>query len=109
MPFNTNKYLENNYETSICMGDFGVIRTERLELNNGVLLSLQASEGHLCSPRSAFGPYTNIEVGFMSGMYSPFYTAFHKEFEQYYLGEYVYGQVPVTLLDKYINKIGVKQ
>lgn len=34
---------------------------------NGVRLSVQASRFHYCSPREDEGPYSSVEVGFITG------------------------------------------
>ena len=34
---------------------------------NGVRLSVQASRFHYCSPRKDKGPYSSVEVGFITG------------------------------------------
>ncbi len=48
---------------------FGIVRYDvaqlpKLKAADGFTVSCQASETHYCSPRDAFGPYYNVELGF---------------------------------------------
>ena len=47
---------------------FDLIRRnlEQITCADGFKMSVQASHGHYCSPRSDDGPYTKVEVGFPS-------------------------------------------
>lgn len=38
-----------------------------IKCNDGVSISIQASEFHYCSPRNNCGPYTTVEVWCLSG------------------------------------------
>lgn len=51
----------NNAELQLHLSSNKV--SEPITLNNGVTLSIQASEGHFCSPRSDAGPWISAELG----------------------------------------------
>ena len=51
-------------------GDFMLI--EGITCSDGVSLSVQASRSHYSSPRSLYGPYSKVEVGFPGKDDKPF-------------------------------------
>ena len=74
-----------------------------IECRDGFSMSVQAGNGHYCSPRDDVGPYTHVEVGFPSSY-------------DYYLHEYaeypdkptdtVYGWVPADTIQLCIDAHG---
>ena len=75
--------------------------------NNGTGLSIQASEGHYCSPRNDEGPYTHVEVGFIERdgerITPPDSWA---EFGTCGFPCDVYGEVPIELVWEFIKSNG---
>lgn len=45
---------------------FGMIRRPKIVCADGFTMSVQASNGHYCEPRSDTGPWEEVEVGFPS-------------------------------------------
>ncbi len=81
---------------------------ERVVCNNGVSLSVQASEGHYCFPRDGSGPYFEVEVGYIetpskNKMIPP------SEWKEYSDGDFpssVYGYVPIDMVQSFIESNG---
>lgn len=75
----------------------------RLVCNDGLTVSVQASEFCYCEPRDNHGPYTEVEIGFPSRVIPellPF-----AEYPENPLRS-VYGYVPVELVDSIIKAYG---
>lgn len=80
----------------------------RAVCNDGVSLSIQASEFHYCTPRDNEGPYSHKEVGFISdkegnSMAPPVTWTEYAEDE---FPSDVYGWVPVELIEAFIVEHG---
>lgn len=73
-----------------------VKKRNHVTLKNGMVLSIQASENHYCSPKNNFGPYTHVEV--MGNL--------HAVFEEHHDCWDVFARVPVDLLEEFIEKNG---
>lgn len=72
---------------------------------DGFEMSVQASEGHYCSPRDNIGPYTSVEIGYPSERV--------EEFMHYIDGDEnadptqtVYGWVPLETVVQIIESHG---
>ena len=80
---------------------------KRIECNDGITLSVQASEHHYSRPRDNYGPYALVEVGFPS-VEPP------ESWAEYFDGNWktddrtdsVYGYIPVELVREYIEAHG---
>lgn len=80
----------------------------RLTCWDGVSLSVQASARHLCLPKDNCGPYTHVEVGFVSGV-----MGLPKEWETYaYMPLYcqnisdIYARVPLEMVADFVDRHG---
>ena len=75
---------------------------DELELNDGLSLSVQASDGHMCSPRETIkdgSEYEEVEV-YSHGIYVNELIHFCSE------TEFTYGYVPVELMEELVEKHG---
>lgn len=75
---------------------------------DGVALSIQASERHYCTPRNNQGPWTHVEVGFIEDKNDQTFTP-PNEWAQYADGEFpsnVYAHVPVELVVDFVTQHG---
>lgn len=75
---------------------------EELELNDGLSLSVQASDNHMCSPRETIkddSEYEEVEV-YSHGEYVFELTKYATE------SEFTYGYVPVEVMEELIAKHG---
>jgi hypothetical protein len=83
----------------------GTDRVEpRVECNDGVSLSVQASRNHYCSPRSDNGPWTTVEVGYPSVDPGEAWREFQEDEDN--PTETVYGNVPIELVEAFIEAHG---
>jgi hypothetical protein len=87
-------------------------------LEDGTILSVQASENHYCEPRENDGPYTMVEIGFPKRIVGD--EPVHTRVEQILIDELmewaepagegkitgVFGYVPVSVLIEVINSRG---
>lgn len=64
---------------------------------DGSTLSVQASEGHYCTPRSNFGPYTEVEVYNCGEV---------PEWAEYGNGDDPYAYIPIELVVEEIDRRG---
>ena len=83
--------------------------TRQLELANGVILSIQASWGHYCSPRENsptgdYDYYDTFEIGFPSSQLSEEFTEYAEDPDN--LTGTVYAWVPKGLIQSYITSVG---
>lgn len=67
-----------------------------IKCKDGTALSVQASEGHYCSPRTNTGPYSAVEVWCITGSPTPV-----TEFE--YASEEPSAYVPITSVVAFID------
>ena len=75
---------------------------EELELNDGLSLSVQASDSHMCSPRETIednSEYEEVEV-YSHGVYVNELIHFASE------AMFTYGYVPVELMEELVEKHG---
>lgn len=75
---------------------------------DGTTLSIQASQFHYSTPRRDEGPYTAMEVGYISDPKDERITP-PDAWREYSDGEFpsdVYGYVPVELIDQFIEAHG---
>jgi hypothetical protein len=75
----------------------------RIQCRDGFSLSVQASHGAYCSPRTNIGPWHSVEVGFPSETPSGILT-YAEEPER--PTETVYGYVPIEMVEQLIQSHG---
>jgi hypothetical protein len=78
------------------------IWTPAVRCKDGFRMSVQASEGHYCSPRSNECAYTEVEVGYPSEV-EPLLTPYAEGDD---LTNTIYGYVPVEVVEAVIAKHG---
>jgi hypothetical protein len=71
---------------------------------DGTGLSIQASVGHYCIPRSNRGPWTHVEIGFPDTPLGPMIEAYAEEPKD--LRNSVYAYVPIDLVWLYLATHG---
>lgn len=82
-----------------------------ITLADGNRMSLQASETHYCTPRNDDGPYTAIEVGFVTtasgerAVMPEEWHAYADDCESPAQSD-VYGYVPIAIVERYIAAHG---
>ena len=96
---NVNEYLIAQRKGS----DAKFLIAARIPCADGFTLSVQASKGHYCAPRSNQGPWAKVEVGFPSN--APELIAEYAEYSNDPTGT-VYPFVPVNLVDDLITLHG---
>ena len=72
---------------------------------DGESLSVQASEMNYCTPRTNVGPYTHVEVGFLSTPPPSSWDSFAESAEMPMPAD-VYCHVPLQLVQFYIGAHG---
>ena len=83
--------------------DYSFPVVERIQCADGFSLSVQASHGAYCSPRTNLGPWDEVEVGFPSDVPTPIMNyAENPEAPT----ETVYGYVPIELVEELIAAHG---
>lgn len=70
---------------------------------DGLRLSVQASEGHYCSPKDRVGPYSSVEVLAMSRHKLP---TFGKPSDTFDGGDRLWGWLPVATINAEIERRG---
>ncbi len=70
----------------------------------GGRMSIQASEGHYCSPKSDTGPYTMVEVLVLGRTKAP--KSFGKPREKFEDGARLFTFVPVSAVNEEIERRG---
>ena len=103
---NVNEYLEaTRCVSSAKFGIFGEFLSVRPKIicGDGLILSVQASEGHYCLPRENDGPYTAVEIGFPSDVIPEIMEWAETPSTP---TETVYGCVPVEVVDAVIAAHG---
>jgi hypothetical protein len=95
MSFDINDYLavERKYGRLV----------PHINCRDGLTLSVQASDGHYCSPRDDFGPWVAVEVGYPSRAVDEL-LPYAQDAE--YPTETVYGWVPVEIVNSIVNSRG---
>ncbi|MFA5377810.1 MAG: hypothetical protein WC455_18815 [Dehalococcoidia bacterium] len=101
---NLNQWLrETRKPWTTPSGFTGINIRPKIECADGLILSVQASHGHYCTPREDEGPYTAVEVGYPSEAIP--------EFMEYCESperptDTVYGWVPFEVVEAVIEKHG---
>lgn len=97
-----NQYIRENRKTSNDLTGAGF--TERVEMNSGFTISIQASSFHYCHPRALVSPdlYESFELGFPSEI-EPIISAYGEESDT---SETVFGRVPKDIVEALILKHG---
>ena len=75
---------------------------DRITCKDGIVLSVQASRTHYCTPRTNHGPYSHVEVGYPT-------TIPPESWRQYADGDYpnnIYAYVPVELVTAFTDSHG---
>ena len=75
-----------------------------IECEDGVTLSVQARDTSYCSPRSNYGPWDAVEIGFPSIRPSDAIMEYCESPDN--PTETVYGYVPIELVCDFINEHG---
>jgi hypothetical protein len=78
--------------------------TPKIVCNDGFRMSVQASDGHYCSPRNNAGPYLELEVGYPSRNEPLLKDYMETPYDN--PTETVYPYVPKDTIEKIINKHG---
>lgn len=78
-------------------------KRKRMVCRDGFSMSVQASKYHYCTPRADKGPWEEVEVGFPSVVEELLIPYAEQPDKQ---PETVYGYVPVSILEKVIEKHG---
>lgn len=92
-----NEYIAKNKS-------FGFMRLlPKVTCTDGLILSVQASWAHYCSPRNDEGPYTSVEVGYPSSAVEDLLPYAEDPSSP---TDTVYGFVPVEVVDAVIAAHG---
>jgi len=70
-------------------------KRERIMCLDGTSISAQANRDAYCTPRSDYGPYTEVEVGYPS-VNPP------EDWDEYHDGGGIYAYVPVRLVREFV-------
>lgn len=99
------KYLMDarDEEDHAVRADMAFPRAERITCADGASLSVQASQGHYCMPRTNIADWYQVEVGYPSEAPTEFIS--YAEDPDTPTGT-VYGYVPIELVVAEINKHG---
>ena len=82
---------------------WGASRVPEIHCIDGFTMSVQASSGHYCSPRSDEGPYTSVEVGFPNRE-EPLLMRYAED--ETCPTETVYGWVPLEVVQAVVESHG---
>lgn len=100
---NVNEYLEATREEHKG-GSYGYLKVRpKIVCGDGLVLSVQASDTHYCEPRTIYGPYCAVEIGFPS-VEIPEIMEWAESPET--PTDTVYGWVPVEVVDAVIAAHG---
>ena len=98
-----NEFLKKNYSCEVICGKEYPNILPRIECVDGFNISVQASEGHYCSPReNKAWAYNSVELGYPSEM-DDLISDFAEDSET---TETVFGYVPIDIVNKLIEKHG---
>lgn len=75
---------------------------KRIVCADGVSLSVQAGEMLYCEPRSNYGPYTSVEVGYPDVLPD----GWQEWAEDDGIAATVFARVPVAVVEEFINQHG---
>lgn len=96
---NITEFLIKTYKPT----KYGLTLRPRLVLNDGFIMSVQASSGHYCTPRQNQKVYSSVEIGFPS---EEEMLIFEYAENPNSLTQTVYGWVPCGIIDEVIEKHG---
>ena len=88
------------------LNDYDLPISKRIICKDGFSLSVQATRGAYCSPRTNVGPWHAVEVGYPSSI-PEFIMEFAENKED--PTDTVYGYVPIELVEKLIEFHGGQQ
>ncbi len=77
--------------------------SKKITCNDGLVISVQASDGHYCEPRTNSGPWTHVEVGYPSRQI-PELMEYAEDKDR--PTETVYAYVPIEIMADIINSAG---
>ena len=103
---NINKFLAR---TVYFVDEDHLALRKRITCADGFGLSIQASASHYCSPKSNFGPYDAVEVGYPSEQppdeWAEYYDGSISDFDN---GDAtgIFGYVPVEMVEALIEAHG---
>lgn len=102
---NLNEYLMSQRDESDpkVRGDYSFPLAKRVECADGFSVSVQASHGAYCSPRTNLGPWSHVECGFPSDVPSVIMD-YAEELD--HPTATVYGYVPIELVEELIESHG---
>ena len=102
---NLNEYLMSQRDENDpkVRDDYSFPLAKRIECEDGFSLSVQASHGAYCSPRTNLGPWDQVEVGFPSDVPTEI---MHYAEQPEKPTETVYGYVPIELVETLIAAHG---
>ena len=102
---NINEYLmsQRDMTDTAIVADVKLPLAKRIECVDGFSISVQASWGAYCSPRTNIGPWSSVECGFPSQ--EPTKIMDYAE-EPQNPTETVYGYVPIELVEELIESHG---
>jgi len=103
MGFNVNKFLLEHHVVRIDQWGTTVDLRPIIACKDGLVLSIQASSMHYCTPRDNYGPYSTVEIGFPSRRVDAL-MPYAEDPEQ--PTNTVYGNVPVGVIEKVIDEAG---
>lgn len=83
--------------------DYSFPLAKRIECEDGFSLSVQASHGAYCSPRTNLGPWDEVEVGFPSDVPTEIMNYAEQPEKP---TETVYGYVPIELVETLVAAHG---
>lgn len=100
-----NEYLMSQWDESDpkVRDDYSFPLAKRIECEDGFSLSVQASHGAYCSPRTNLGPWDQVEVGFPSDVPDEIMNYAEQPEKP---TETVYGYVPIELVETLIAAHG---
>ena len=94
-----------NTRDRLCSASFGSV-TIRVVCRNGFSVSIQASSGHYCTPRSSYGPWETVELGYPSSHPGRRIAAYGECMSSSWPTDTVYAYVPVRLVHDLLRKHG---
>ena len=102
---NINEYLlsQRDITSPLVYTDHDYPTAKRITCADGFSLSVQATHGAYCSPRTNIGPWHEVEVGFPSEA-PELILSYAEDHDQ--LTKTVYGYVPIELVDQLIELHG---
>jgi len=79
---------------------------EYIECKDGAILSVQASSVHHCTPESESGPYSHVQVSYMTKAPPGFWYDYIDGDFPFKVRDRVYGYIPVEVVAEYIESHG---